>query len=122
MLDQFNKQSREAKKEIRARGRERIFNKKIPLVLSRPQLYIYSHFSSLLASFPYHLHRYSLSSSRERIDPSTKSIPGFCNLNLNDWFRPGVIAPTQFLARLVGLEHILAIIGVGVLRPLKRTC
>ena len=62
-----------------------------------------------------------LSSSSERINPSTKSIPSLRNLDLNNRFRPGVIAPTQFLSRLIGLEHILAVIRVGVLRPLKRT-
>lgn len=72
-------------------------------------------------SFSYRLQSEFSSSGSERIDPSTESIPSLCNLDLNDRLRPGVIVATQFLSRLIGLEHILAVVGVGVLRPLQRT-
>lgn len=54
---------------------------------------------------------------RKSINPRSKPVAPFCNLQLNIRKCPRVIVAAQLLSRLISLQHVLTIDGVCVLRP-----
>lgn len=62
-----------------------------------------------------------LRSGSKVVNPSAQPISCLRNLQLNIRLRASIITTTQFLVRLVHLEHIATVDLIGILSPSQRT-